>query len=243
MSWNIHTVNRRTSPQFAENEILKVLNQELDAVIIKDALTNDECSKITSGLSKVSPSFYTSMDGGVFFPLVFAAAEDFQANLVFTSYFDMTGCFRNLFPKLFQTDLEEKLRFIFGGSIFDVRPIPGIDNDGRILFPEKQGLPRHLDAQFLRVSKSHVKHLQTIIEYGSSASYFFCIEQPVDGGKLIFYSGSSEQEIHLNTGDGIVFCSNKIEHSVSSPNGYFNRISLGGYLGLNRMSNIVYYWS
>lgn len=250
MDWKIKELDVSTPDDSVWEEIHAVLNKDIDALILRNAFTLEEREKITSGLSKLSSKYFVQMDGGVFLPLVFAAAEEFHPSENFKSYFDYMDFFRSLFPEIFEMDFEKKLHHLFDRNGKNVLPVPGPDSLNyylpfsiRMLFPESGGLPRHLDEQFLTVNPIHSEHLKSLLDYPNCASYLFVISEPKQGGELTFFDDDITMKLAINGGDGIVFASKRIEHAVSSPKGPLNRISLGGWLGREMNGERLYIWS
>lgn len=115
-------------------------------------------------------------------------------------------------------------------------------------------------------TRAPYNHLKTIVNFKVQLSFFLTLQRPEKGGELIVYSlrwgdpaikinreGRShmEHEIHkyerqpfqFDAGDLLIFDGGRYFHEVTTVEGSKTRYTIGGFTGISRDDQSIYYWS
>lgn len=103
------------------------------------------------------------------------------------------------------------------------------------------GAPTHVDAY------EPSEGLQTLFDHTDRAtqlSWYVALQRPGSGGELEVASrrGEPDRAIPLAVGDGVLFDGGRLRHRVTTIGSLPARITVGGFAGLARSRERVYYW-
>jgi hypothetical protein len=219
----------------------------LDGVVIKGLLSEEECTKCMTAVAAyddwqmVYPDPLAPKSIGVmlsptpvhpsgpppqhYFPDVARDSEWVREQL------------SPLIPRL-----EERLAMLSGG-----RPVVPLDRPRphRLATVREMsagyGAPTHVDAYVL---SEGLASLFENTDRATQLSWYVVLQLPGSGGELEVASrcGEPDRVIPLEVGDGVLFDGGRLQHRVTSVASEPARITVGGFAGLARSRDSLYYW-
>lgn len=200
-------------------------------------------------------------------------AEDgnFQ-KLELDKYFQYTAQFRAELPEIlgldFENELHEGIKPLCSGFPLAVP----VDTESRtwnpatirVCRPGKGGIQTHVGNEF-NDKMPDIRHLSKIARVHDQLSFFFLLQKPDAGGRLVLFDAVWEDTkdalardystavqlvesghahpIEMQAGDLIIFAGGRVWHKVEDVGGETDRVTLGGFMAYAKEGKVLYHWS
>lgn len=236
-----------TDDQAPNDTVDRLYAGRLGGVVLKGLLTRDECAECMASVAahdhwqEVYPDPLAPKSIGI----MFAPTPVHPMGPPPEHYFpdaarDAEWVRSQLDPLV--SRLEERLARLAGG-----RPVGPLDQPRvhRLATVRKMevgyGAPTHVDAY------SPSEGLASLFEHTDRAtqlSWYVVLQLPGSGGDLEVSarSGDSMSTVSLELGDGVLFDGGRLQHRVTCVASNPPRVTVGGFAGLARSRDRLYYW-
>ncbi len=239
--------------------INQIYEGKINGMLLKGVFSQAEMLEVKQKLENENDEMETVRYGTTLGCVVMAAGNDLDR------YFQSAASFKSKLKRLFNTSFEAKVEGILSQMSGERKVELVRENDERVytpatvrfVYPNRGGMTAHKNNDFL--DKPYYNHLNQIAKMVNAMSYFIIIEKAEEGGDLLLYDLSEEQEmtptkdldlesysktyITPDVGDMILFHGGNIVHQITDVKGFKPRITIGGFLAISQDDKKVFYWS
>lgn len=251
------------------NSIKDIYERQINGIIVRNVFSPEEAAEVVARVERGEPKFDIRWFGD--YAAIYGADVLWTCEPDLSDYGEKVASFRNDCRKLFDgiADFEQLMKKIFSamssgrqieipttlsGESYTPMTIRVLTEGGCMGLHFGNGLLQHPACQ----------ELSKKIKFEGHFSYFVLLNAPDAGGELVLYdlewsdtengmlkegkplesvlTEGKQMPINLGTGDMILFDGSRILHSITPVKGS-SRITIGGFAGLSRDDEKVYYWS